>query len=343
MIRAIQHTIISFIISSLLLGLLLSWVSYTQLSKDLEHKLLIARQEGQSESSLAGIKIQAESKGAGLPFFYFGFEKIEQQPLDILCFSWNGKDCYSHVFFSQIINLSEGYSEFSGQSYLKVFYKAFSFSLVFGLFCLIICAILALLVLVKSLKGSSQFLLQFLNNVGFYVQIIPIFILATLSVAFLSGDRYGVFPSVGWIPEQGFSLSFMHYLILPFFCLGIPLFFWLFNHFHEIIKAESNLQYTLGLKAKGNDVNNLLRKHILPNSKPMLLQTMIQVFPVSLAGVFGIEWVFNLNGIGTLFIKGIQNNEWILVWLIVKCLIIALLVMRILVKISTQNNHSYAK
>ena len=343
MIRAIQHTVISFIISSVLLGLLLSWVSYTQLSKELEHNLMVAKQEGQSEESLKGIIQQAEVEGAGMPFFYFGFEKIEQQPLDIFYFSWNGKACYTHVFLTQIANLPESYSESSGQPYLKIFSNAFSFSLIFGFSCLIASGILALFTVVKFLNRNNHFALEVLKNIGFYVQIVPIFILATLSVAFLSGDRLGIFPAVGWIPEQRFSLPFIHYLILPFFCLFIPLFFWLFNHFHEIIKAESKLQYTLGLKSKGNNSINLLKKHILPNSKPMLLQTMIQVFPVSLAGVFGIEWVFNLNGIGTLFIKGIQNNEWILVWLIVQCLIIALLVMRVLVKISTQNNLSYAK
>jgi len=129
---------------------------------------------------------------------------------------------------------------------------------------------------------------------------IPTFITGPLMVAV-----FGLW--LGWLPIGGFG-SFSQ-LIMPSICLALPFLAYVARLTRNSLLDVMSQNYMRTAKAKGLDEMTALARHAL---KIAILPVVTYLGPMAayvLTGSFVVETVFNISGVGMVFVNAIQNVD----------------------------------
>jgi oligopeptide transport system permease protein len=129
---------------------------------------------------------------------------------------------------------------------------------------------------------------------------IPTFITGPLLIA-----MFGLW--LGWLPIGGFGT--WKQLILPSICLALPFLAYVARLTRNSLLDVMSQNYMRTAKAKGLDDATALMRHAL---KIAILPVVTYLGPMAayvLTGSFVVESVFNISGVGMVFVNGIQNSD----------------------------------
>ncbi len=129
---------------------------------------------------------------------------------------------------------------------------------------------------------------------------IPTFITGPLFIA-----CFGLW--LGWLPIGGFGS--LAQIILPSLCLALPFLAYVARLTRNSLLDVMSQNYMRTAKAKGLDEATALARHAL---KVAILPVITYLGPMAayvLTGSFVIESVFNISGVGSVFVNAIQNRD----------------------------------
>ncbi len=129
---------------------------------------------------------------------------------------------------------------------------------------------------------------------------LPTFITGPLCIAV-----FGLW--LGWLPIGGFG-SFSQ-IILPSICLALPFLAYVARLTRNSLLDVLSQNFMRTAKAKGLSQANALARHAL---KVAILPVVTYLGPMAayvLTGSFVIENVFNISGVGGVFVNAIQNRD----------------------------------
>ena len=130
---------------------------------------------------------------------------------------------------------------------------------------------------------------------------IPLFLTATLAIWFVS-DRLGLVPTSGWNGWRSRLLPSFVLALLPLAQVARVLRF-------ELIEVGAR-DFVIAVRAKGLRRPRLLAAHVLrPASIPVLSMAGPLVGQLVL-GLFIVEWIFAIPGIGRYFIAAAQTRDY---------------------------------
>jgi peptide/nickel transport system permease protein len=171
---------------------------------------------------------------------------------------------------------------------------------------------LAILVSVTAAAVASyfgrvpDFLVGMASSVG---SAIPSFVAATvLSIVF--AVNFKVFPVLG--AGHGF-LDRLWHLTLPAIALAIALSALLTRVGRAAMKEELASDHVNAEITRGVPTRRVFRRHVLRNSAPPLLAVVGLQIPGLIAATVVVEQVFNLSGVGSLLLSGVNSHDFPLV------------------------------
>lgn len=130
---------------------------------------------------------------------------------------------------------------------------------------------------------------------------IPTFVTGPLLIAVLS-------IWLGWLPIGGLGISWKQ-LVLPSIVLALPFMAYVARLMRNSLLDVMSQHYMRTAKAKGVSETTALAKHGL---KVAILPVITYLGPMAayvLTGSFVIESVFNISGVGMVFVNAIQNAD----------------------------------
>jgi len=169
--------------------------------------------------------------------------------------------------------------------------------------------------------GSAAFLIASLGGVaiGFVAAMkrngavdygSMLFALAAISIpTFITGPLFiAVFGLwLGWLPIGGFGR--FSQIVLPSVCLALPFLAYVARLMRNSLLDVMSQNYMRTAKAKGLDDATALARHAL---KVAILPVVTYLGPMAayvLTGSFVVETVFNISGVGGVFVNSIQNRD----------------------------------
>jgi len=137
-----------------------------------------------------------------------------------------------------------------------------------------------------------------------------LFALAAISIpTFITGPLliavFGLW--LGWLPIGGFGS--LNQIIMPAICLALPFLAYVARLTRNSLLDVMSQNYMRTAKAKGLDEATAMARHAL---KVAILPVMTYLGPMAayvLTGSFVVETVFNISGVGLVFVNAIQNRD----------------------------------
>ncbi|WP_256199487.1 ABC transporter permease [Verrucomicrobium spinosum] len=112
---------------------------------------------------------------------------------------------------------------------------------------------------------------------------------------------------LGWLPIGGFGT--IAQLIMPSICLALPFLAYVARLTRNSLLDVKSQNYMRTAKAKGLDDATALARH---GMKVAILPVVTYLGPMAayvLTGSFVVESVFNISGLGMVFVNAIQNTD----------------------------------
>lgn len=136
------------------------------------------------------------------------------------------------------------------------------------------------------------------------------FALAAISIpSFITGPLFvALFGlKLGWLPIGGFGT--IPQLVMPSICLALPFLAYVARLTRNSLLDVKSQNYMRTAKAKGLDDATALARHAM---KVAILPVVTYLGPMAayvLTGSFVVESVFNISGLGMVFVNAIQNTD----------------------------------
>lgn len=136
------------------------------------------------------------------------------------------------------------------------------------------------------------------------------FALAAISIpSFITGPLFvALFGlKLGWLPIGGFGT--IPQLVMPSICLALPFLAYVARLTRNSLLDVKSQNYMRTAKAKGLDDATALARHAM---KVAILPVITYLGPMAayvLTGSFVVESVFNISGLGMVFVNAIQNTD----------------------------------
>lgn len=128
-----------------------------------------------------------------------------------------------------------------------------------------------------------------------------------LLIVFANG--LGWFPATQYVPLREGVGSWLHHLILPAFALSLAGIVEVTRQLRSAMQDTMLQDYIRTARAKGLPYRAVVFKHALKNAAiPAVTVIGLQV-NVLLGGAIAVELVFNLNGLGLLAVRAVQNRD----------------------------------
>lgn len=157
--------------------------------------------------------------------------------------------------------------------------------------------------------------------------VLPVFCLAVIAVQFFTSSYYS--PYINWFPGPGSFLLLGgsdsswqilfeqgHYLVLPALITSVPLSAGIALRWISGMEDEQKKPYVTTLRSKGLSTSRINGKHVLKNiSLPMIIYFGL-LFPALMSGVFLIENVFAIGGIGRLSYQSVRHDDLMMLMMI---------------------------
>jgi peptide/nickel transport system permease protein len=198
---------------------------------------------------------------------------------------------------------------------------------------------LALVVVLSLIAGtlaaaSRGSLVDLLLRAGSYLAWgIPAFLLALIVQEAVnaagSGHGFGPFPVAGWpgscpaglgidagtispCPGAGTGLRYVlnvaRYVTLPALALATGFVGLHCRYLRSSLAASLNSAYITTARAKGLPERKVILRHALRNSLATFVASLLTDFGAIFGAAMAVDWIFQLNGLGSLFIREVNPN-----------------------------------
>ncbi len=97
------------------------------------------------------------------------------------------------------------------------------------------------------------------------------------------------------------------YLLYPIMAMVIISTSFLFRIIRALFIEELRKSYVRTAKSKGLSRNQIIRRHVLPNIMPRIINTFAVTIPISLTNAAIVEYMFKYNGLANMLISSSSN------------------------------------
>ena len=235
---------------------------------------------------------------------------------------WNGPDNQFHSWFSKVTKGDVGTSSRDGRPVMDKLKEAIPWTLwVNGLAILLAYMIAMPLGIIMAILPKSRWL-RYINNILLALYALPAFWVGSLLLFQATSPEYGFsfFSISGWsnLQREGGFLSqpipFLLQLSLPVFCMAYGLAAYLTSYMQSTFSKVLNEPYMLFAKTKGISKARLYFIHALPNALLPQIVFVAGIIPALITGSVVIEVIFNVPGMGRLFIDSMLSQDWTTVY-----------------------------
>jgi len=235
---------------------------------------------------------------------------------------WNGLDNQFHSWFSKIIHGDIGTSSRDGRPVLDKLKEAIPWTLWVNGLAILLAYMFAMPVgILMAILPKSKWL-GWINNILLALYALPAFWVGSLLLFQATLPEYGFsfFSISGWSnlqKEGGFlgqPIPFLLQLSLPVFCMAYGLAAYLTSYMQSTFSKVLNEPYMLFAKTKGISKARLYFIHALPNALLPQIVFIAGIIPALITGSVVIEVIFNVPGMGRLFIDSMLSQDWTTVY-----------------------------
>lgn len=195
--------------------------------------------------------------------------------------------------------------------------QALPHSIFLSLLAILLAYILSVPIGVRSAIHKGKFRERLGTTSLFMLYSLPNFWVATMCVIFFcGGDWFGWFPSPGAepIPDDapfGYWLAQTTLrMILPLICATYGSLALISRQMRGGMLNVLGQDYIRTARAKGLPERVVVWKHALRNSLLPIITLFANAFPAALSGVFIIEFIFNIPGMGSLTYNAILSQDY---------------------------------
>lgn len=235
---------------------------------------------------------------------------------------WNGLDNQFHRWFSKILQGDIGISSRDGRPVIDKLKEAIPWTLwVNGLAILLAYMFAMPAGILMAILPKSRWL-RWVNNILLALYALPAFWVASMLLfqATLPAYGFSFFSISGWSNLQreggflGQPVDFLLQLSLPVFCMAYGLAAYLTSYMQSTFSKVLNESYMLFAKTKGLTIVRLYIIHALPNALLPQIVFVAGIIPALITGSVVIEFIFNVPGMGRLFIDSMLSQDWTTVY-----------------------------
>lgn len=176
-----------------------------------------------------------------------------------------------------------------------------------------------------------------LRAISYLAWGIPAFLLALIVQSAANGlggaHGFGPFPIAGWpgscpagigidagtitpCPAAGSGLRYLanvaRYITLPALTLSVGFIAVHSRYLRSSLVAALDAPYAMTARAKGLPERTVVFRHALRNSLITFVSALLSDFGAIFSAALAVDWVFQLNGIGSLFFREINPNAPVL-------------------------------
>lgn len=161
---------------------------------------------------------------------------------------------------------------------------------------------------------------------------VPQFFLGVL-LTYLFGIVLRVFNVGGYENISDDPAGFLSYLILPAVSISVPKIGMMTKYVRNAVVAQKKQEYVSTVRSIGASESRIMFKHVFVNAMTpfatMLAMTIAEIF----AGSVVVEQVFNIPGLGRLFVTSISNRDYPVVMALVMMITTVVVVLNTLAEI----------
>ena len=235
---------------------------------------------------------------------------------------WNGFDNQFHLWFSKIIHGDIGISSRDGRPVLDKLKEAMPWTLWVNGLAILLAYMFAMPVgILMAVLPKSRWLC-WINNFLLALYALPAFWVGSMLLFQATLPEYGFsfFSISGWsgLQREGGFLSqpipFLLQLSLPVFCMSYGLAAYLTSYMQSTFSKVLKEPYMLFAKTKGMSKARLYFIHALPNALLPQIVFVAGIIPALITGSVVIEVIFNIPGMGRLFIDSMLSQDFTTVY-----------------------------
>jgi peptide/nickel transport system permease protein len=135
-----------------------------------------------------------------------------------------------------------------------------------------------------------------------------------------------LFPITGYVDFGQNPIEWAYHLILPWITLAIGFAAIYIRYIRTLTAEQLGEDYTRTAKAKGASTRRILLRHVGRNIAPTMTVLLGADVATALSGVFFVETVFNVPGLGWTGVYAIENLDYpVITGVVIVCAIIAVL------------------
>jgi peptide/nickel transport system permease protein len=232
-------------------------------------------------------------------------------------------------YLRNIATLQLGYSMVDGRKVSQIILEDGSVTLSLLVFVFILICLLIIILMPLIYKMLNTMYDRFFLIVGTIVYTVPIFVFALLLQKLLAplgipvNSYTSVGESVGITPHthifildtllDGNLIAFfdiLGHLALPASLLALVLLGNFVRLIRDSMLAIANSEYVTAAKARGINRATILKRYIVKNLLPVMLNFTAMQFVILIGGAVLTETVFNLPGIGSKLVYYINNRDY---------------------------------
>jgi peptide/nickel transport system permease protein len=235
---------------------------------------------------------------------------------------WYGFDNQFHLWFSKIIHGDIGISSRDGRPVMDKLKEAIPWTLWVNGLAILLAYMFAMPVgILMAVLPKSRWL-RWINNFLLALYALPAFWVGSMLLFQATLPEYGFsfFSISGWSNlqrEGGFfsqPIPFLLQLSLPVFCMSYGLAAYLTSYMQSTFSKVLKEPYMLFAKTKGISKARLYFKHALPNALLPQIVFVAGIIPALITGSVVIEVIFNIPGMGRLFIDSMLSQDFTTVY-----------------------------
>ena len=169
-----------------------------------------------------------------------------------------------------------------------------------------ILSVLLVLIAIRKPGSATDRFIGYVTSIGFST---PSFIIGIILV-YIFALRWHILPSQGFKSMNLGIVQNLKLMILPAFTGAMVVSPYLIKYLRTSILETRTSSYIRTAKGKGLSSSAVLIRHILPNSIVPTLTMLGMIVGFALGGVFVIEYMFAVPGIGSLAIESASARDY---------------------------------
>lgn len=223
-------------------------------------------------------------------------------PLPLQLYNW----------FKGVLRGDLGVSFYLKQPVVEAIFSRVGITLTLATASLIIAIIIGLSSGILSALKQNSAIDNFIMSIAVIGISIPNFWLG-INLMWFFGVQLRWLPVQGFIPLTDNFIKSIKYLILPSFCLGFPQGAFIARMTRSSMLEIIREDYIRTARAKGLKSRIIYMKHVFKNAVLPLITIIGMIYSLLLGGTILVENVFNIPGLGKLFIMAIQRRDYPLI------------------------------